>query len=193
MKKLMIALAVAAIAALGNAASVNWGAGTVLEPGGDTANKSVTGYLFVLTADQYNALNTAYASAAGDTDGAKMANAVWSAYGDKLGDAYATGTTSKKGLLTLVDDSKSYGAGDSAYAALIYTYGTGDELKYIGNIGQVTVTGAMDAEGTDMAVNLFGSTTGGSTAWTAASVPEPTSGLLLLLGMAGLALKRKRA
>ena len=26
-----------------------------------------------------------------------------------------------------------------------------------------------------------------------ASVPEPTSGLLLLLGMAGLALKRKRA
>lgn len=27
----------------------------------------------------------------------------------------------------------------------------------------------------------------------AQSVPEPTSGLLLLLGMAGLALKRKRA
>ncbi|MBR4616199.1 MAG: PEP-CTERM sorting domain-containing protein [Kiritimatiellae bacterium] len=26
-----------------------------------------------------------------------------------------------------------------------------------------------------------------------AAVPEPTSGLLLLLGMAGLALKRKRA
>ena len=29
--------------------------------------------------------------------------------------------------------------------------------------------------------------------WTAAPVPEPTSGLLLLLGVAGLALKRKRA
>ena len=29
--------------------------------------------------------------------------------------------------------------------------------------------------------------------WQTASVPEPTSGLLLLLGMAGLALKRKRA
>jgi len=29
--------------------------------------------------------------------------------------------------------------------------------------------------------------------WTAATVPEPTSGLLLLLGVAGLALKRKRA
>jgi hypothetical protein len=30
-------------------------------------------------------------------------------------------------------------------------------------------------------------------AWTASAVPEPTSGLLLLLGVAGIALKRKRA
>ena len=106
MKKLMIALAIAVSAVVANAAMVNWGAGTVTEPGGATANKSVTGYLFVLTADQYSALNTAYGSAAGDSAGEKMANAVWSAYGDKLGSAYATGTTSKKGALTLADDSK---------------------------------------------------------------------------------------
>ena len=30
-------------------------------------------------------------------------------------------------------------------------------------------------------------------AWTSVNVPEPTSGLLMLLGMAGLALRRKRA
>ena len=40
-------------------------------------------------------------------------------------------------------------------------------------------------------------TTGGPTAWTitapAQDVPEPTSGLLMLLGVAGLALRRKRA
>ena len=34
---------------------------------------------------------------------------------------------------------------------------------------------------------------GSAGAWTTAAVPEPTSGLLLLLGVAGLALKRKRA
>ena len=193
MKKLMIALAVAAMAAIGNAASVNWGAGTVLEPGGATANKSVTGYLFVLTADQYSALNTAYGKATGANAGEKMANAVWDAYGTKLGEAYASGTTSKKGALTLIDDSKSYGARDNAYAALIYTYGTGDEMKYIGNIGSVTFDSAMDVDMAGMALNLFGDTSAGATAWTAAAVPEPTSGLLLLLGMAGLALKRKRA
>ena len=193
MKKLMIALAVAAMAAIGNAAAVNWDAGTVLDPNGATANKSVTGYLFVLTADQYSALNTAYGSATGSSAGEKMANTVWNAYGDKLGDAYASGTTSKKGALTLVDDSKAYGAGDNAYAAIIYTFGSGDDIQYIGNIGTATFASAMDVDVNDMSINLFGSSTAGTTAWTAAAVPEPTSGLLLLLGMAGLALKRKRA
>jgi len=186
MKKLMIALAVAAVAAIGNAASVNWGAGTVLEPGGATANKSVTGYLFVLTSSQYDTL-------AVNTTGAAMSAAVWSAYGSNLGDAYATGTTSKKGLLTLVDDSKAYGANETAYAAIIYTYGTGDDLQYIGNVGKAEFTSSMDVDMAGMALNLFGDSTKGATAWTAAAVPEPTSGLLLLLGMAGLALKRKRA
>ena len=193
MKKLMIAVAVAVSAVFANAAMVNWGAGTVTEPGGATANKSVTGYLFVLTADQYTALNTAYASATGASAGEKMANTVWNAYGDKLGTAYASGTTSKKGALTLGDDSTDYGAGDKAYAALIYTYGTGDDLQYIGNIGTATFDSAMDVEMSGMSINLFGDSTKGATAWTAAAVPEPTSGLLLLLGMAGLALKRKRA
>ena len=38
---------------------------------------------------------------------------------------------------------------------------------------------------------MFGSQA--SQTWYAVAVPEPTSGLLMLLGMAGLALRRKRA
>ena len=187
MKKLMIALAIAAVAATSNAASVNWGAGTVLEPSGATANKSVTGYLFLIDSATFTTLS------ASATDGSTLSAAVWGAYGDKLGDAYASGTTSKRGALTLIDDSKPYGAGETAYAALIYTYGTGDDLQYIGNIGSAEFTSAMDVDMAGMALNILGDTTKGATAWTAAAVPEPTSGLLLLLGMAGLALKRKRA
>ena len=39
----------------------------------------------------------------------------------------------------------------------------------------------------------FVSVANSAVTWTAASVPEPTSGLLMLLGIAGLALKRRRA
>ena len=186
MKKLMIALAVAAMAAISNAAAVNWASGNTLDPNGNTANKSVTGYLFVLTSAQYDTF-------AANTTGAAMSDAVYAAYGSKLGEAYTSGTTNKKGSLTLTDDSKSYSAGDSAYAAILYTYGTGDDLQYIGNVGKVTLESSMDAQLDDLALNLFGDSSKGATAWSTAAVPEPTSGLLLLLGMAGLALKRKRA
>ena len=186
MKKLMIALAVAAMAVAGNAASVNWLSGTVLEPGGAVANKSVTAYLWVIDAATYDTL-------AANTTGAAMSDAVYAAYGSKTGDAYASKTTSKKGAADLIDDSKSYGAGDSAYGVLLYTYGTGDDLQYLGNVGKVTFESAMDADSGFMSLNLQGSTSAAATAWSTAAVPEPTSGLLLLLGMAGLALKRKRA
>lgn len=58
------------------------------------------------------------------------------------------------------------------------------------------VKGGVVAQATTTAAIGFGNmatATQAAGAWTAAAVPEPTSGLLLLLGMAGLALKRKRA
>ena len=186
MKKLMIALAVAAIAAISNAASVNWQSGTVLDPDGNTANKTVTAYLWVIDA-------TTYDTFAANTTGSAMSDAVYAAYGSKTGDAYTSTTTTKKGVANLTDDSKSYGAGDTAYAAILYTYGSGDDLQYIGNVGKVTLESAMDADSQAMSEFLLGDTSKAAPAWSTASVPEPTSGLLMLLGMAGLALKRKRA
>ena len=149
MKKLMIALAVAAMAVAGNAASVNWLSGTVLEPGGAVANKSVTAYLWVIDATTYDTL-------AANTTGAAMSDAVYAAYGTKTGDAYASKTTSKKGAADLIDDSKAYGAGDTAYAAILYTYGTGDDLQFMGNVGKVTFESAMDADSAGMSLNLLG-------------------------------------
>ena len=186
MKKLMIAFVATAMAVCANAAAVTWKSGTVLDPTGETANKSVTAYLWVIDATTYDTL-------AANTTGKAMSDAVYAAYKGKLGDAYASDITTKKGVRDLLDDSKSYGAGESAYGVLLYTYGSGDNLQYMGNVGKVTLESAMDMDSGMMSVNLLGDSTKGATAWSTAAVPEPTSGLLLLLGMAGLALKRKRA
>ncbi len=186
MKKLMMAIAVSAFAVCANAASIVWNSGTVLDPNGDVANKSVTAYLWVIDAETY----ATYSSIA---DGAAMSTKVYDAYGSSTATAYASGTTNKKGVINLTDDSKSYSEGNTAYAAILYTYGTGDDMKYMGNVGAVTFESALDAESGYMSENIFGSATAAATAWSTAAVPEPTSGLLMLLGMAGLALRRRRA
>lgn len=185
MKKLMIVLATVAMAVAANAAAVTWQSGTVLDPNGATANKSVTAYLWVIDA-------TTYDTFAANTTGKAMSDAVYAAYGSKTGDAYASKTTSKKGVADLTDDSKVYGEGASAYSVLLYTYGSGDDLQYMGNVGKVTLESAMDMDSGYMANFLLG-TSSTATAWSTAAVPEPTSGLLMLLGMAGLALRRRRA
>ena len=51
--------------------------------------------------------------------------------------------------------------------------------------------GALDAQTQSIGFNNMQSATQNASNW--AAVPEPTSGLLMLLGVAGLALKRKRA
>ena len=185
MKKLMIALAVVAVAAVSQAASAVWGSGTVKTPSGDNALASVTAYMWVIDA-------TTYATYSGITDGKAMSDAIWGAYGSNLASADKSGKTAKS-VKKLTDDSTDYGVGDTAYAALIYTYGTGDELQYIGNVGAMTFESALNKESGSMALYLFGDNTKGATAWSTAAVPEPTSGLLMLLGMAGLALRRRRA
>jgi hypothetical protein len=65
---------------------------------------------------------------------------------------------------------------------------TGNDLWYMENSGSRTTAKAVQTL-SNLASKVGG--TGAAMAWTA--VPEPTSGLLMLLGVAGLALKRKRA
>ena len=98
----------------------------------------------------------------------------------------------------LVNDAGSMSAGvitltaqpgltkDEYYTAFYTMETTIDGKTYMFQSGNKTGKG-LD-EGKDLQFNF---TSTGS--WTPVAVPEPTSGLLLLLGVAGLALRRRRA
>lgn len=190
MKRMMVMLCAGAIAAFAHGAAMTWGSGTITLPGGDSAGAGdVTAYLFVID-------SAAYATYAANTTGSALNEALWSAYGSDLSAADASKASVKRGNKADLVDPNTYftagGKGNDAYAAILYV--TKDEDYYMGNIGHYTFEADVDYAVAGMANTLGGvGSGGGATAWTAAAIPEPTSGFLLLLGMAGLALKRKRA
>ena len=180
MKKMIVTALAIAMVAVAKAAVVVWGSsGAGIElPDGSIADSQVTMYLYEISATDY----------AGFTGTAsEISTAVYNTYG-------TTGTSALDDWgITQIQDSRTFSSGDTAYAAVVFTYDDGTDVWYKGNVASYTFTSSADFEISDLDVNLGGSvgTASNTIGWTA--VPEPTSGLLLLLGMAGLALKRKRA
>lgn len=176
MKKLITMLSVMAIAVIANAATVSWGVYPVYDRGATTEN---TGYLvYFFDNSAFSAAEASAAIASGDTT---FVSNGWAA--DALADGgftsgEATGTwangSTVTGYLVIFD------AGTVADAGFAYVSSTAS-----GNIGAQGQAAGIDFDDTQLAGMQTASN------WTA--VPEPTSGLLLLLGVAGLALKRKRA
>ena len=182
MKKLMILAAAVVASVAANAAAITWGSGTVYLADSSKAGKdAVTGYLFLIDA-------TTYGTLAANSTGTAMSDAVYAAYGSSLGSATATKTTTAKGIANITDPTV-YANGDTAYAAVLFIEGD----NYMGNVATYTLTSDLDASVGGMATTLFGNVGSSTTATAWSSVPEPTSGLLMLLGMAGLALRRRRA
>ena len=201
MKKLMIAAAIVCAAALSQAATIDWASDFVYVPADSTGVKGedfgdFNMYAFVIDKnayDTYAALSYAEAS-----------KQIWADFGtgsaiDAATLASNAGSTQRYtsdgaayAMTTLTEDVTD--ASGLTYRAFILTTGNPEDGEfYIANIDVADVGGSGSYMGVNSsAATVWGGTAGGSIdSWN--TVPEPTSGLLLLLGVAGLALKRKRA
>ena len=188
MKKLMIAAAVAACAMFANAAAVNWSMETGYSPDGDELGDVTGYYAFVFidsvtagTATTYSQANAVADVAAGKLDffSNVAGDGVMVDYG-AMGSSYDTlATDNTVGAYLVILDAATAADATKAYVTSVLTTDiNGMGASSLMNWGDVT--GMQDASAWK--------SVGG-----AGDVPEPTSGLLLLLGVAGLALKRKVA
>lgn len=191
MKKLIIALGVMA-AACAEAATVNWSVTGLQDKTGAALNG---GYAYVFTtkgdyATTVAALTTALAAAT-DATTFKAALSEFTSMAALSGDVIA-GAQSSGELSISASGLKPNTSGTQLFALIIDTATITDSTYwYVTETSGKIKTGASDAAiGT---ASFIISDTGSHTASNWAAVPEPTSGLLMLLGMAGLALRRRRA
>ena len=196
MKKLMIALAAIAAGVVAHAASVSWTVGGIQTTGDfdnpDGTEAYAAGYSVYLfnnaTLSQSIMAGYIAAAATGGTDWstALTSSSMASFVGDsEYGGGMVGGLTADNGTFTgymVILDAGS--VADASYAFITQTYSAADNSMHVISFNTFDY---------DNYVNALDYSTAGQAGsnWTA--VPEPTSGLLMLLGMAGLALKRKRA
>lgn len=188
MKKLMVALVTVAVGMMANAASYNWSAdsGRLFNGTGGTGSAnyitSGTAYLLFTSDLTQSALVTAYAA-----DAATAASTVSTK-------AVSTGSVGSDARIA----SSSFTADKTTDQTAYFVVFNGDKMyvSITADAGYMAVgasTIAFDSLSASSKLS-FDSASGYSAAgWYTQSVPEPTSGLLMLLGMAGLALRRRRA
>lgn len=171
MKKIIMAVAIVCAAAIANAASLSWSL-TGITASESTAVAAGSMVAYLMDGATYSAFSAA------DNKGAYVAaNSLQSAL-------IAVGRTGA----TASGTYGTYAPGDSISAYIVLFDGT-DATKaanYASTTAQtITVPGAGNAKLT--------TTFAGTSGWQpAGDVPEPTSGMLVLIGMAGLALRRRR-
>jgi hypothetical protein len=178
MKKLIVAAFAAMLGIAANAAAIEWGM-TGVTDSPDTA-KAAGWAVYVMDASTFDAF-----SALSGTEVAAYAAA----------NALFTGATTsgRTGTNANVTDG-DYAAGTTVNSYMVvFNNAAATDATYYAYTGKNSTTIAASGADGAMQFGSFTDATSSTGGWTATAVPEPTSGLLMLVGLAGLALRRRRA
>ena len=182
MKKLMIAAAVAMVGIAANASSAAWSVDYTYQPGTTTKAEGWMAY-FIDAGDCAQA--TFIAALADNTYTDLLATYGGAALALTDEDGYADGFSKRSDYGNPVDVTGYFvlfNSDDAANATLAYVSDTKTEP-----------TGSTAGQSANFFFGDVTATQDASKWTTVGAIPEPTSGLLLLLGVAGLALRRRRA
>lgn len=185
MKKILIAITVVGLAVAANAATFSWATGTA-----HLYVNSTSGSAEAMTAATGSMVLVVLGTAADFSDATIVQTATFSSKASKLGQTSGSlDWAYEDGELSAIQDGKTF--------AVLFKDSEGKLSQFIDATTKEKVDFTYSISGLEDDGDLW------DKSWTFTSnmtsghnftaVPEPTSGLLVLLGMAGLALRRKRA
>ena len=188
MKKLMIVMAAIALAGATQAATFKWASqtGQYLYKAGTTTKASGTIYLFDSSVVSREALVDAILGGSAITSLTSLDNTALASAGTFTKTTNFSSISADEVLsafVAIVD-------GDNVFVSGLRE-GTG-QASLTTNLNFANLTTASKAAATEWTVG-GGASVASNGGWYTASVPEPTSGLLMLVGLGALALRRRRA